>query len=80
MSTPKFYETADCRLTLGSMSAALRAQRALQRVGISGSVIKSASNQRNSGCVYGIAVPCARYESAKQTLRDQGITVSPAET
>jgi len=76
MSTPKFYEIADCRLVLGAMSAALRAQKVLQHSGISGAVIKMTSDRRQSGCLYGLALPCVQLEAAKRTLHDRGISTS----
>ena len=77
MSTKKIYENTDCHLVLGSMTAALRAQRILQREGIPGTVVKMTGEQRNGGCSYGLSVPCAQFESAKHTLRGQGISPRP---
>ena len=76
MSTPKYYERADCHLSLGSMNAALRAQRVLQQAGISAAVIKTTNHKRHSGCLYGVALPCNQYEAAVRTLGEYGISVS----
>ena len=76
MSTPEFFEKADCHLSLGSMNAALRAQRALQQAGITATVVKTTNDRRRGGCLYGLALPCIQYEAARRVLREHNIPVS----
>ena len=64
-----------CSIGIGSMSAALRAQRMLSAGGIRSNVIKTEGGRREGGCTYGVSVPCLQLRAAKGLLQDQGIRI-----
>lgn len=64
-----------CHIGIGSVNAAMRAQRLLQREGFSCSLIKNESNKRDGGCLYGVALPCLQWERAKRLLAEHNISI-----
>lgn len=63
-----------CKLSLGSVTYAEKAMRALARAAIYSEVIKLDGN-RERGCVYGLELSCSQLENAKTVLRTAGIKV-----
>lgn len=72
MSTANRPFWADCRIVLGSMNAALRAQRLLSGAGLRSTVVKTQGSQRGD-CLYGLSVACPEHEAALRVLRERGI-------
>lgn len=64
-----------CHIGIGSVNAAMRAARLLQREGVSASLIKNEGGKREGGCLYGLALPCLQMEGAKRILADHNISV-----
>ncbi|MBQ7336870.1 MAG: hypothetical protein IJW40_00270 [Clostridia bacterium] len=75
-STSIGYYAGACNLSVGSMNAALRAQKVLQKAGLASTVIKNESGTHNGGCVYGLSVACVQLETAKRLLESSGIRLS----
>ena len=68
-----YRDGALCRLSTGSMTAAMKSQRALARNAIRVNVVKIASSKNDKGCVYGIEFPCALSGNVRQALESAGI-------
>lgn len=65
--------TAKCKLSVGSVTYAEKAMRALAKAAIYSEVIKLESGSRGKGCVYGLELACSQLENAKTVLRSVGI-------
>ena len=65
-----------CVAAVGSMTAAIKAQRILLSHGIDAEVVALAPEQTRRGCAYGTEFS-AKYQSAARTaLRGAGVSVS----
>jgi len=64
----------DCSAELGSVTAAMKAQRALAEAAIQSTVIKSESSRR-SGCSYGIRFSCLQERNVRTVLETAHIPV-----
>ena len=65
--------TAKCKLSVGSVTNAEKAMRALARATIYSEIVKLDSAGRGKGCVYGLELPCSQLDNAKAVLRSAGI-------
>ncbi len=65
----------DCSADLGSVTAAMKAQRALAEAAIQSTVIKSESSSRRSGCTYGIRFSCLQGRNVRAVLEAAHIPV-----
>ena len=65
----------ECTAVLGSMTAALQAQRVLAQAAVFTSVTKISSSQSTKGCAYGITYPCAQKENVRTILSRAQVTV-----
>ena len=63
-----------CGAEIGSMTQAIRAQRALADSAIPADVQKIAS-KAGRGCVYGLSFSCAQLENVENIFDRQGIKV-----
>ncbi|MBQ3063606.1 MAG: DUF3343 domain-containing protein [Clostridia bacterium] len=70
------FSSARCRAALGPTSAALRAVRALQAVGINAEVVALAPNETKRGCAFGIEFACTDEPRVRATLRAARVSVS----
>lgn len=61
---------------IGSMTAAIKAQRALSRTGIIAEIVSLSPEETRRGCAYGISYPLAREAAVRNALRAAGIPVS----
>ena len=69
-----FRDRALCRIALGSMTVAMKAQRILSRNAIRADVVKISSEQSlKKGCVYGIEFSCALSGNVRSILDSTGI-------
>ena len=67
-----------CRADIGSLTLALRAQKALAVAAIPTTVIKIEKNESSfgaRGCSYGLSFSCAQGENLKRVLDYEGIRV-----
>ncbi len=62
-----------CTSSLGSVTAAMKARRALAAAGISCDVIKVSSRNSERGCVYGIEYPCVLTGNVRTVLASAGM-------
>ena len=72
-----YRDGALCRISAGSMTAAMKSQRALARNAIRVNVVKISSSQKDRGCVYGIEFPCVLSGNVRTTLDTAGIHLHP---
>ena len=61
---------------IGSMTAAIKAQRALERTGILSQVVSLSPTETRRGCAYGISYAADRHSAVRQALRLARISVS----
>lgn len=61
-----------CKLSLGSVTYAEKAMRALAKAAIYSEIVKL-DGDRGHGCVYGLELSCPQLENAKTVLRAAGI-------
>ena len=74
------YETGGsgsgkCFAELGTVSAAMRAQRVLGEAAIPSTVIKQEKGGSRSGCTYGVSFSCAQRRNVATVLNSTGLTV-----
>ena len=62
-----------CTAVLGSMTIALKAQRALAKQAIRAETVKISRPVSNKGCIYGVKFDCALMGNVKDTLIGAGI-------
>lgn len=61
-------QNARCTMSLGSVTAAMKARRILSSRSITCDVIKISSKSDERGCVYGIEYPCELSMTVKALL------------
>lgn len=66
---------SDCTAALGTVSAAMSAQRVLGRAAIPSTVIKLSRSESGRGCGYGIAFSCLQAGNVRSLLESAGIAV-----
>lgn len=64
----------DCWAAIGSMTQAMKAQKALANAAIPSTVIKSDSSLRR-GCIYGLSFSCAQEKNVGVVLSSARIAV-----
>ena len=64
----------NCTVAIGSMTQAMKAQKALNAAAIPSTVIKSDS-QRARGCIYGLAFSCLQSDNVRHVLSQTGTKV-----
>ena len=67
---------SDCTAVIGSMTTALKAQKALLRASIRSTVVKLDSSITSKGCAYGIEFDCVQSSNVRYVLDTSGIKVS----
>ena len=65
-----------CIAALGSMTAAIKAQRILLSHGYSAAVIALSPEQTRRGCAYGVSFACKVEAEVRRALRAGGVSVS----
>ena len=63
-------------ITVGSVTYALKAKKALLGIGIKSKLIKVDSSNRELGCEYGLVFPSAYFLDAVAELKEQKINYS----
>lgn len=67
---------AGCRVDLGALTLALKAQRALGEAAIPSRVVKNGSSSFGSkGCSYGLDFSCSQRQNVESVLASGGIKV-----
>lgn len=61
---------------IGSMTAAIKAQRALIRAGISSEIVSLSPEETRRGCAYGLSYVYTAEQKVRNTLRSAKIPVS----
>ena len=61
-----------CTVSIGSVTYAEKAMRALASAAIYSEIIKLDEN-RNRGCIYGLEFPCSQTDNVRAVLRTAGI-------
>lgn len=64
---------AACRLELGSMTLALKAQKILGSAAIPSTVIKISAERSKRGCSYGLRFSCAQRRNVQALLENERI-------
>ena len=62
-----------CTATIGSVSAAMRAQKLLASAAIHSNIIKTDGSSARQGCVYSLAFPCGQMNNVRTVLESAGI-------
>ncbi len=62
----------ECRVTVGSVTEAMRARSVLASVGVRAEVIKLDKAERG-GCAYALIYPCTEDLTVRRALREAGI-------
>lgn len=65
-----------CIAALGSMTAAVKAHRALLTSGIEAEVVALAPEDTRRGCAYGVEFPCAHASTVRASLHAARISAS----
>ncbi|MBQ9086496.1 MAG: DUF3343 domain-containing protein [Clostridia bacterium] len=68
-------KSGSCTAELGSMTHAMKAQRALANAAIPVTVYKSESSSSRRGCSYGIRYSCPQEKNVRTVLAGARITV-----
>lgn len=63
-----------CFAAIGSMTQAMKAQRALGEAAILSTVVKSESSSRR-GCIYGLSFPCVQEANVRRIFASSGVKV-----
>ena len=63
-----------CSAEMGSVTQAMKAQKALAAAAIPSTVIKKESSSRSKGCVYGIEISCSQLRNARAVLEAANIS------
>lgn len=65
-----------CGVEIGSVTQAMRVQRALAAAAIPSELIKSGTQGRqNRGCIYGLSFSCSQINNVRAVLAHAGIKV-----
>ena len=64
-----------CAAELGTMTQAMKAQRALAEAAIPSTVYKMEASSSRRGCSYGIRYTCSQERNIRAILSQAGITV-----
>ena len=62
-----------CRVTVGSVTYATKAQRALANAAIYSETVKLDSGNAGRGCTYGLEFPCSQWDGVRTVLQNAGI-------
>lgn len=65
-----------CIGALGSLTLAIKAERALLGHGIAAHTESLSPGETRHGCAFGVAFPCTAEREARAILRDAGISIT----
>lgn len=69
------YNYEECVAEIGSMTQALKAQKALTEQAIPSTVVKTNSSKGGGGCAYGLSLNCAQRENAQNIFERSRVKV-----
>ena len=76
MKNEPSYRTATvCTAVTGSMTMAMKAQRALAKEAIRATVVKVSKSTSNTGCIYGIEFDISLLGKVRVVLENAGVDV-----
>ena len=64
-----------CRIALGSITHAMKAEELLNARMIPARVVREENKQLSRGCGYGVSVDCRHSTAAEKKLRDAGLPI-----
>ena len=65
-----------CIAAVGSMTSALKGQKALSAAAINSTIIKLNNKNTNRGCAYGLEFEYTQYYRVQSVLKSSGISVT----
>lgn len=65
-----------CTAAMGSLTYAIKAQRALAEGGITCEIVKLDSSMTRRGCAYGVTFSCEEQRAVRAVLSKEKITVT----
>ncbi len=65
-----------CTASLGSLTYAIKGQKALEEAGISGKIVKLDATKTRRGCSYGIEFPCDKIKRVRSVFSSSHLPVS----
>ena len=65
-----------CTAAIGSLTYAIKAQRALDQGGIGGEIVKLDASMTRRGCAYGVEFPCELQREVRAIMNAEKITVN----
>ena len=65
-----------CTAAIGSLTYAIKAQRALRDAGIDGDIVKLDASMTRRGCAYGVEFPCDHGLTVRSIMNAEKINVS----
>ena len=65
-----------CTAAIGSLTYTIKAQRALERVGIGSHVVKLSASMTRRGCAYGLEFPIQELKTVRAVMSQEKIGVS----
>lgn len=68
-------EPAKCRIALGSITHAMKAEELLNARMIPARVVREENKQMRRGCGYGVAVDCRHSTAAEKIIREAGLPI-----
>ena len=68
-------QNKQCVAVIGSMTQAMRAQKALAMAAIRSEVIKADSSKTGRGCAYGVSYSCLQEQNVNNVLKNSGIRI-----
>ena len=71
----KYRSATVCTAVTGSMTMAMKAQKALSREAIRANTVKVSGSANGKGCVYGIEFDCPLLGNVKAVLDGAGVEV-----
>ena len=69
------FHSYGCLAVMGSMTQALRAQKALLDAAVRADVVKADSAHTSRGCAYALSYPCSQEGNVRPILSAYGIRV-----
>ncbi len=66
---------SECIAEIGSMTQAMRAQKALAEAVIPATVVKTDSSKNEKGCAYGVSFPCAYRDNVENIFARSRVRV-----
>lgn len=65
-----------CTAAIGSLTNAIKAQRALSEAEIEGTIVKLDASMTRKGCAYGVEFRCERIKAVRAVMNAENINVS----